>query len=187
MQRKNAKVAEQADLILPWLSEDACSSLFEVCESEEKTVHHCPAWTAERLLIIQWFNSVDRVESRALILCALHFHINPLEYFSSTFAEIIKALTDPRSHCERGRGDQESGGKLCEAVETHLRHLTFAVGNSTTSRLSSTLFAPNWGLLAGLRLWRGPRVARLTPCSSSVASQTPLVTRWDYKLPVLKA
>lgn len=82
------------------------------------------------------------LQSHALIFCTLHFHINPLEYLSSTFAEIIKALADPRSHCESVGGGQERGGKLREAVKTHLRHLTFAAGNSTTSRLGSPLFAP---------------------------------------------
>lgn len=43
VQTKNAKVVEQAGRILPWLSEDACSSLFKVCEVEEKIVHHCSA------------------------------------------------------------------------------------------------------------------------------------------------
>lgn len=108
------------------------------------------------------------LESHALIFCALHFHINLLEYLSSTFAEIIKALADPCSQYEEGGGERGGikwrGGKLSEtAAETYLRHLTFAEGYSTVSRLSSPLFALWWGLLAGLGLgWGLPSSRWLT-------------------------
>lgn len=101
MQTKNAKVAEQASLILPWFIRGC---LFQpVWSVWEKTVHRYHAWTPEHLLIIQSFNSVDRARESCFDI--LHpFHINPLEYLSSTLAEIVKALADPRSYCEDGGG-----------------------------------------------------------------------------------
>lgn len=100
-------VAEQARLLLlPMLSEDACSSLFEVCERKQfitllLQLQHVYSLYSDST---QWTG----LQSPALIFCTLHFHINPLEYLSSTFAEVIKALADPRSHCEGEGGGGRS-------------------------------------------------------------------------------
>lgn len=114
--------------------------------------------------LTQW----TRLESRALIFCTLHFHINPLEYLSRNFAGIIKALADPHSQFEE-MGDQERAARLRRTVKTHLRHLTFGAGNSPMSRLSSTSVCPLMRPLSWVRIEEGPSVACLAPCSSSVA------------------
>lgn len=127
------------------------------------------------------------LESPALIFCTLHFHINPLEYLSSTFAEIIKALADPRSHCE-GEGEI----KTEEGSSVKLSRLTWDIWPllrviQQCPASAHLCLPPNEASRLGWNCGGAPPVARLTPCSSSVASQMPLVTRWDYKLPVLKA
>lgn len=115
------------------------------------------------------------------------FHINPLEYLSSAFAEIIKALADPRSYCEGdGRSRKRRGSS---AWLSRLTWDIWPLPRVIQRRPASAhlCLPPNEASRLGWDCRGAPPVARLTPCSSSVASQTPLVTRWDYKLPVLKA
>lgn len=73
--------------------------------------------------------------------------------------------------------------KFRNLVQTHLRYFTF-----TQHRPASThcTVPPDEASQLGWD-WRGAPIGGfLTPCSTSVASQTALVTRWDYKLPVFK-
>lgn len=139
-------------LILPLflflLSEDACSSLFDVCQTDWKTAHHFPALSATCLLIIQRFSSVDWVWESFFDIPG-----SPFPYKSSLSNTFLKSLQHLPLYWYEAKGDLEREWQHHEGVKSHLRCLIFVIQQPTLTSVHSSIRPLSWGGIAEGPQW----------------------------------